>query len=104
MNNTTGASPKGDLPFLAKFDLGTKKNEIIWRCQEGVFEVVEDVIDADKLSIAYKPRITNHVPNYFIKNLVLRIADKADHQFFKSLPAIGWRKQGKDQIQKSRWR
>jgi hypothetical protein len=25
MNNGTGASPKGDLPFLATFDLTTKK-------------------------------------------------------------------------------
>jgi hypothetical protein len=29
MNNTTGASPKGDLPFLATFDLNTKKLDII---------------------------------------------------------------------------
>ena len=29
LNNTTGASPKGDLPFIAKFDLNTKKNEIL---------------------------------------------------------------------------
>jgi hypothetical protein len=31
LNNTTGASAKGDLPFLAKFDLATKKSEILWR-------------------------------------------------------------------------
>ncbi len=37
MNNPVGSSPKGDLPFIAKFDLATKKNEIIWRCQEGQF-------------------------------------------------------------------
>ncbi|MHA4878903.1 hypothetical protein ACX0FE_16320, partial [Enterococcus faecium] len=51
MNNTTGSSPKGDLPFLAKFDLQTKQNEIIWRSQEGTFEFVVDVLDPNKLSL-----------------------------------------------------
>src|SRR5690606_22420144 len=40
MNNTSGSSPKGDLPYLAKFDLNTKKTEIIWRAKEGKFESV----------------------------------------------------------------
>ncbi|MFX5785170.1 hypothetical protein ABTE36_22010, partial [Acinetobacter baumannii] len=43
MNNTVGSSPKGDMPFLAKFDLATKQNEIIWRCAEGKYESVVDV-------------------------------------------------------------
>src|SRR6266550_8313025 len=37
MNNTTGASPKGDLPFLASFDLNTKKLNIEWRSDETHF-------------------------------------------------------------------
>jgi dipeptidyl aminopeptidase/acylaminoacyl peptidase len=88
MNNSTGASAKGDLPFLAKFDLGTKKNEIIWRCQEGVFEVVEDVIDADKLVLLTRRESQTIVPNYFIKNLVLRIADKEITNFSNPYPQL----------------
>jgi dipeptidyl aminopeptidase/acylaminoacyl peptidase len=76
LNNTTGASPKGDLPFIAKFDLNTKKNEIIWRCQEGTFEVVTDVLDPQKLVLLTRRESKTEVPNYFVKNLVLRVADK----------------------------
>ncbi len=88
MNNTTGSSPKGDLPFLAKFDLAGKKNEIIWRCQEGVFEVVEDVIDADKLVLLTRRESQKEVPNYYIKNLVLRMADKAITSFVNPYPQM----------------
>lgn len=88
MNNTTGASSKGDLPFLAKFDLGTKKNEIIWRCQEGVFEVVDDVIDVDKLILLTRRESQTAVPNYYIKNLVLRIADRPLTNFGNPYPQM----------------
>jgi dipeptidyl aminopeptidase/acylaminoacyl peptidase len=88
MNNPTGASPKGDLPFLAKFDLATKKNEIIWRCNENVFESVEEVIDADKLILLTRRETQTEVPNYFIKNLVLRIADKPITSFTNPYPQL----------------
>ncbi|MEO7530260.1 MAG: prolyl oligopeptidase family serine peptidase, partial [Sediminibacterium sp.] len=88
LNNPTGASPKGDLPFLAKFDLGTKKNEIIWRSNEGVFETVEEVIDADKLILLTRRESQTEVPNYFIKNLVLRVADKPITNFSNPYPQL----------------
>ncbi len=88
MNNITGSSPKGDLPFLAKFDLTTKKNEIIWRCQEGAFEMVEDVLDADKLILWTRRESQTQVPNYFIKNLVLRIADRPITNFSNPYPQL----------------
>lgn len=76
LNNTTGASAKGDLPFLAKFDLATKKSEILWRCQEGSFEMVTDVLDPQKLVLLTRRESQKDVPNYFIKNLILRVADR----------------------------
>jgi len=88
MNNTTGSSPKGDLPFLAKFDLASKKSDIIWRCSEGVFEVVEDVIDADKLVLLTRRESQKEVPNYFIKNLVLRTADRPITHFSNPYPQL----------------
>lgn len=75
LNNTTGASAKGDLPFLAKFDLGTKKSEILWRCKEGTFEMVTDVLDPQKLVLLTRRETQKDVPNYYIKNLILRSAD-----------------------------
>ncbi|HJV19427.1 MAG TPA: prolyl oligopeptidase family serine peptidase [Sediminibacterium sp.] len=88
MNNTTGSSPKGDLPFLARFDLATKQNEIIWRCSEGSFESVAEVLDADKLILVTRKESPTEVPNYYIKNLVLRVADKSITSFTNPYPAL----------------
>lgn len=88
LNNTVGSSAKGDLPFLAKFDLGTKKNEIIWRSAEGTFEYVSDVLDANKLVLLTRRESQKDVPNYFIKNLVLRVADRQITNFTNPYPQL----------------
>jgi dipeptidyl aminopeptidase/acylaminoacyl peptidase len=69
LNNTSGSSPKGDLPFLATFDLATKELNHIWRSAEGSFEVVSDVIDQEKLIVLTRKESQNEVPNYYIRNL-----------------------------------
>lgn len=88
MNNPIGSSPKGDLPFLAKFDLTTKKNEIIWRCQEGTYETVTDILDADKLVLLTRRESQKDMPNYYIKNLVLRVADQPITSFTNPYPQL----------------
>jgi dipeptidyl aminopeptidase/acylaminoacyl peptidase len=88
MNNTIGSSAKGDLPFLAKFDLTAKKNEIIWRSAEGTYEYVADVLDPDKLILVTRKESQKDVPNYFIKNLVLRIADRPLTSFSNPYPGL----------------
>jgi dipeptidyl aminopeptidase/acylaminoacyl peptidase len=64
-----GASPKGDLPFLAIFDMNKKANEIIWRCEEPFYEAVSDVIDADKRIVITRKESQTDVPNYFLRDL-----------------------------------
>ena len=88
MNNPTGSSPKGDLPFLAAFDLGTKKSEIIWRCTEGWFEIVIQVMDADKLEVLTRRENEKEVPNYRVKNLKLKIADRQLTGFTNPYPQL----------------
>lgn len=88
LNNTTGASPKGDYPFIAKFDLATKKNEIIWRAAEGTYESVVDVIDPESLVLLTRRETQKDVPNYFIKNLKLKIADRAVTNFSNPYPQM----------------
>jgi dipeptidyl aminopeptidase/acylaminoacyl peptidase len=88
MNNTSGSSPKGDLPFLAKFDLAGKQNEIIWRCPEGTYEVVSDVLDINKLVLLTRRESQTEVPNYYIKNLMLRIADRPITSFTNPYPQL----------------
>lgn len=88
MNNVVGSSPKGDLPFLAKFDLATKQNEILWRCSEGYFEEVVDVMDPDKLVLLTRKESQTEVPNYYIKNLMLKIADRPLTDFKNPYPQL----------------
>ncbi|WP_127125855.1 alpha/beta hydrolase family protein [Pseudoflavitalea rhizosphaerae] len=88
MNNPVGSSPKGDLPFIAKFDLATKKNEIIWRCTEGSFEYVTDIPDVEKLVLITRRESQKDMPNYYIKNLVLRIADQPITHFTNPYPQL----------------
>lgn len=88
MNNTTGASPDGDRPFLASFDLTNKKSDIIWRCQPGYFETVVRVMDADKLELLTRRENEKEMPNYWIKNLKLRIADRQLTQFKNPYPQL----------------
>ena len=66
-NNTTGASAKGDLPYLAKFNIQTKNKEIIWRCNEDCFEYIADVLDIEKLKVITRRETEKEVPNYFIR-------------------------------------
>ncbi len=88
MNNPTGSSPKGDLPFLAKFDIATKQNEIIWRCNEGVYEYVVEILDANNLTVLSRKESQKDVPNYYIKHLKLKIADQAITNFTNPYPAL----------------
>ncbi len=88
MNNPVGSSDQGDLPFIAKFDLSTKKNEIIWRAKPGNFEQVEEVIDEEKGIVLSRKESQTEVPNYFIKNLFNQGQDKALTQFENPYPNL----------------
>jgi len=88
MNNPTGSSPKGDLPFLATFDLTSKKTDMLWRCNEGVFENVAAVIDPDKLTLITRRESEKMVPNYWKKDLKLRIADRQLTNFTDPYPQL----------------
>ena len=69
MNNPVGSSPKGDLPFLASFDLATKKLNIEWRSDEDHFETIVRVLDADKGIVLTRRESEKDVPNYYIRDL-----------------------------------
>ncbi len=88
MNNPVGSSPEGDLPFLAVLDLNTKKSTTLWRSQPGYFEAVTRVIDADKLILLTRRESEKEMPNYWIKNLKLRIADKEVTNFTSPYPQL----------------
>ncbi len=88
LNNPVGSSPHGDLPFLATFDLATQQSDIVWRCQEGQYESISAVLDADKLVLLSRRESHTEVPNYYIKNLVSHAADKAVTTFTNPYPQL----------------
>lgn len=87
-NNPTGSSPKGDLPFLISFDLHTKKADTLWRSKEGTFESITRVLDPNKLTIITRKETEDEVPNYWLKNLRLRIADQQLTGFTDPYPQL----------------
>ena len=87
-NNPAGSSPKGDLPFLMSYDVHTKKADTLWRCQEGLFENVSKVIDPENLVIITRRESEKEMPNYWLKNLKLRIADQQLTSFTNPYPQL----------------
>ncbi len=88
MNNTTGSSPSGDMPFIASFDLAAKKSHILWRSNEDCFEYVAKILDADKLEILTRKESEKEVPNYWIKNLRATTDDHQVTQFKDPFPQL----------------
>ena len=46
---------------------------MLWRSQEGMYESVVDVLDAEKLILLTRKESQTAVPNYYIKNLKAKI-------------------------------
>lgn len=87
-NNMTGSSPKGDLPFLLSYDVHKKKADTIWRCAEGWFESVVKVLDADKGILLTSRESETEVPNYWIRNTKLKMADRQLTRFSNPYPQM----------------
>ena len=75
LQNNVGSSPKGDYPFLVSLDLNSKKIDTLWKCQEGYYETITNIVDPENLTLITRKESTTEVPNYWLKNLKKRIAD-----------------------------
>jgi len=78
---SNGASEKGDLPLLRSMNLKTRAVKDLWRCQEGYFEYVVRVLDADKGVFITRRESPTETPNYYVRNLTKKIAPLALTQF-----------------------
>ena len=67
--NSIGGSPEGDRPFLAKFNLKNKKQEILFRSEAPYYERPIDIISSKADKIITLRESENDPPNYFIRNL-----------------------------------
>ncbi len=63
-----GATPKGDRPFLDRFNLTTLKSERLFRCDDNSYESVTTLLsdDGSKFITRYENQTTP--PNYFIRS------------------------------------
>jgi dipeptidyl aminopeptidase/acylaminoacyl peptidase len=76
-----GATPKGEFPFLDRFDLMTRKSERIFQCQEGHYEVPFALLSDDGSSFLTRHESPTEPPNYFI-----RTAGSADKKALTNFP------------------
>lgn len=88
MNNPVGSSPNGDLPFLASLDLSTGKQTILWRAKAGSYESLTNILDAENLLVVTRRESQTDVPNYFIKDLKGKTADRQITSFTNPYPAL----------------
>jgi dipeptidyl aminopeptidase/acylaminoacyl peptidase len=67
-----GASPKGDRPFLDRFNLKTLKSERLWQCDDTSYESVVVLLDDNAGRIMTRRESKKDPPNYFIRDTAAR--------------------------------
>ena len=64
-----GASPKGDLPFLNKFNLRSKETRTLYRCAEGSYETFNGFTVGSTNNILTRYETKTEPPNYYLVDL-----------------------------------
>ena len=62
-----GATPKGEFPFLDRFDLETRKSERIFQCEDGHYETPVALLSDDGSRFLTRHESPTEPPNYFIR-------------------------------------
>jgi dipeptidyl aminopeptidase/acylaminoacyl peptidase len=77
-----GASAKGDLPFLNKYNFDSKETKTIWRCEEPYYETVLKVLDANKDKFVTSKQSLAEPANLYIRQngTASKITDFKDPQ------------------------
>jgi len=76
-----GASPKGEFPFLDRFDLETRKSERIFQCEDGQYEVPVALLNDDGTRFITRHESPTDPANYFV-----RAANSAEKKALTSFP------------------
>ena len=64
-----GASPTGDHPFLARFNLDTKQSERLFQSADTVYESVAAVLDDRGRTVVTRQESRSEPPNYLLRDL-----------------------------------
>ncbi len=65
----SGASPKGDMPFLDRLDLKTMEKKRLFQCEEGSYETFVDFVGKSRNQIITRYESETEPPNYFLFSL-----------------------------------
>jgi dipeptidyl aminopeptidase/acylaminoacyl peptidase len=65
----SGASPKGDYPFLDRMNLKTEKKERLFHCQEDTYERFVDFVGSSRDQIITSFESKSQPPNYYLYSL-----------------------------------
>ncbi|UCC38339.1 MAG: S9 family peptidase [Candidatus Aminicenantes bacterium] len=65
----SGASPKGDMPFLDKFNLKSMKKERLFQCSEESYETFIDFVGESRKQIITRYESKTEPPNYYLVEL-----------------------------------
>src|ERR1017187_3503283 len=63
-----GASPKGDHPFLDRYNLATGKSERIFQCDDDHYEVVDALLDDHGTKFLTRRESPTEPPNYYVRS------------------------------------
>jgi dipeptidyl aminopeptidase/acylaminoacyl peptidase len=63
-----GASPEGDMPYISRYNIKTRKNTILWRCAAPYYERIVDVVDPVKLQFITARESVSEPVNYFFRD------------------------------------
>ncbi len=66
---SSGASPKGDMPLIQSWNLKTGKRKLLWQCDDGYYESVVKFIDPEKLLFVSRRESPTETPNYYVRDL-----------------------------------
>jgi dipeptidyl aminopeptidase/acylaminoacyl peptidase len=67
--NNTGATPEGNFPYLAKFNLKTKESIVLFRCKKDFHETISGFVGEKMDKIAVRSESKTIPPNYHLIDL-----------------------------------
>jgi dipeptidyl aminopeptidase/acylaminoacyl peptidase len=69
-----GAGPKGDHPFLDRYNIATGKSERLFQCDDDHYEVVDAVLDDHGTKFLTRRESPSEPPNYYVRTVVTNMA------------------------------
>lgn len=82
-----GASPKGDMPYLSRYNLKTQKSSELWRCEDGYYETILKVTSPEKLQLITSRQSVTEPANLLTRDLKKRKSAQITH-FANPYPAM----------------